>query len=79
MACPTCDQEMEEVGDGVFWCPQCGTLKEVLAKSLKSISIPTLVSRVRRMREKHNYGVDVDGPTLERLERDVDDIARRDE
>ncbi len=31
MSCPTCDHTMQRVGQGVFWCPRCGTLRTVLS------------------------------------------------
>ena len=52
MACPNCDHTMQQIqgnitqGPGshdyrVFWCPRCGTLKNI-----DGISKPMLVSRV---------------------------------
>lgn len=28
MSCIRCDHTMQKVGDHVWWCPRCGTLKE---------------------------------------------------
>lgn len=48
MACPNCDHTMQQVsgpmieaGNRVFWCPRCGTIKDIDGKST-----PKLVGRI---------------------------------
>lgn len=53
MACPTCSHTMHKLDSGVkhlWWCPRCGTLKEVvghLGKEYVSAEAPKIVGRLR--------------------------------
>ena len=43
MSCPTCDHTMQNLcgpGRQLFWCPRCGTLKEILGGGIESIEMP---------------------------------------
>jgi len=44
MACPACDHTMQSVGDYVFWCLRCGTIKDK-SSTLKTVNIPWAVER----------------------------------
>ena len=44
MSCPTCDHTMNGIGNGVFWCPRCGTLKDDV---MPYVEAPKLVLRCR--------------------------------
>ena len=46
MACPTCSKTMHSLGNNDFWCPCCGTIKNVRGYS-EDISIPSLVTCFR--------------------------------
>lgn len=51
MGCSTCGHTMQGLGDGRFWCPRCGTLKESGGASPDEDGLtatpPWLVLRVR--------------------------------
>lgn len=48
MACPTCDHTMQGCGDGCFWCPRCGTLRQQMQHgNWCDDGVPKLVSRCR--------------------------------
>jgi hypothetical protein len=49
MACPTCDHTMQSIGNQLFWCPRCGTLKDRHAETASGV--PTLVGRCRDFQE----------------------------
>ena len=43
MSCPTCSATMQGIAHGVFWCPRCGSLKNVTDNA----EVPKLVERCR--------------------------------
>ena len=45
MPCPSCDHTMHGLGNGCFWCPRCGTLKN------ERTHTPMLVTRCRKFEE----------------------------
>ena len=54
MACPTCDHTMHiimQVPKTTFWCPRCGTLKDIIANGPDTIERPRLIARVRSLME----------------------------
>lgn len=54
MSCPTCSHTMHKLSASpkhLWWCPRCGTLKEVvghLGKEFTSTEAPQVVDRLRR-------------------------------
>jgi tRNA(Ile2) C34 agmatinyltransferase TiaS len=47
MSCPTCDHTMEQVVEDIFWCPRCGTLRDVQDIQRGTDATPKLVERCR--------------------------------
>jgi glutaredoxin-related protein len=53
MSCPTCDHTMQKLSADpkhLWWCPRCGTLKEVvghLGREYVSVEAPKVVDRLR--------------------------------
>jgi tRNA(Ile2) C34 agmatinyltransferase TiaS len=48
MACPTCNQTMQNLGvpgERKFWCPNCGTLKAEQTNGHVDIEAPTVIRR----------------------------------
>ena len=46
MACPSCQHTMQGLGEGIFWCPRCGSIRY---QGL--VSVPCLVHRVRELHD----------------------------
>ena len=54
MSCPTCDHTMqlfaqESNGLRVYWCPRCGTIRNVALSGHTNDNTPKLVERCRRL------------------------------
>jgi len=56
MACPTCDHTMQSIAGLRFWCPRCGTLKNL--DSFPSTEKPQLVDLVRKYAESKSHAQD---------------------
>lgn len=66
MSCPICSHTMEGLdtpGRRLFWCPRCGTLRELTGADpnesvapFSRMSVPSLVGRVRQFREMIGNG-----------------------
>ncbi len=59
MACPTCDHTMmkvgEAMGESLFWCARCGTIKTQTRLSpdgKDEVAAPVLVGRCRQFEEE---------------------------
>lgn len=59
MACPTCLHTMQSVGDGVFWCPRCGSIRTVRLET--EPCVPKLVARVREYADRLGEAVISEG------------------
>lgn len=46
MPCPTCDHMLTGLGHGLFWCPRCGTIKD-MTNDITDTAVPKLVDRCR--------------------------------
>ena len=57
MSCPVCSHTMQSLVNRYYWCPRCGTIKDVGAE----ICAPRLVGRV------HNLIRSLDGVLRETL------------
>lgn len=42
MACQTCDETMQLLGHGWFWCPTCGTIKRTKDGEIVDLELPRL-------------------------------------
>ena len=53
MACPTCDHTMQSIAGLRFWCPRCGTIR-----NLHDVEKPRLVDLVRKYAESKSHAQD---------------------
>lgn len=42
MACPTCDETMQGLTGGWFWCPTCGTVKRRDSGEFTDLDLPRM-------------------------------------
>ena len=52
MACPTCEHTMHSIGVAVFWCPRCGTTKQISGPP----GVPRNVEALNRLTRKIAHG-----------------------
>jgi hypothetical protein len=56
MPCPTCDHTMQQLTNGVFWCPRCGTLRRDGVDEFSIDMQPMLVKRCRQFTQDNGEG-----------------------
>lgn len=54
MSCTTCGHTIEQVINGIWWCPRCGTLK--IEGGVPSESEPMLVQRCQTFEKYFDVG-----------------------
>ncbi len=45
--CTTCSHTLQKIGDGIWWCPRCGTIVD----QFQEHHAPVLVERCRQFQE----------------------------
>ncbi len=56
MSCATCDHTVQQISDGVFWCPRCGTIKCHIVEGRYNDEPPMLVLRCRQFSQSNGEG-----------------------
>ena len=76
MSCPTCDHTMQAVGDAVWWCPCCGTIKYMFVHDARNVEVPRAITDGREILEPlSRYPKETvypDGPCLK--DEDLDEL-----